>query len=329
MCIKEQKHLFKVIAEKIRDHVGLTFTVCELLNISENSAYRRIRGETELSFSELLLLCRTYNISMDDIINSKSNQNVLFRYAPVDFAQPDSYCAYIKRLCESLKFYKSANEIEISITAQDIPFFYFLDYPELMFFKLYAWNDTVSRTQISYNKFCDNLDKKTIIPIYNQMANAWQQIPSKEIWTNQTCETILRLLEYYNEIGAFEKKETVLFLLNQLSKLMNDVNKNACDGNKGGVRKTPFHLYLCNVEFENNFMLIKREGKMSCTIRLFTVNSILTEHEDLCSETKKWIDDLISKSALISSAAVRERMWFFNSSNSKIAGLINKIDKQI
>ena len=325
--MKEQKYLFEVLAKKIPDQIGLVNEVCDLLGVSANSAYRRLRGEKELSFSELLLLCRKFNVSMDEICHLKSSQNIIFKYAPVDFSQQESYITYIKRLSESLSFYKSANDTEINITAQDIPFFYFLGYPELMFFKLYVWNDTVNRTQISFHEFCDTLDKKTIIPVYNQMAHAWKQIPSKEIWTNQTCETIVRLLEYYYEIGAFKTKDDVLFLLHQLSELIRDIQKCAHEGYKGDNRKTPFHLYLCNVDFENNFMLIRRERKMSCTIRLFTVNSIITEHEDLCVETAKWIDDLISKSALISGTAVRERMWFFNSSNSKIECLINKIEK--
>jgi len=325
--IKEQKYFFEVLKTKIPGQYRLIDTVEELLGLSPNAAYRRIRGETELTFSELLLLCKKFNLSMDEIFNFESNQGVLFRYAPVNFTEPGSYITYIKRLLESLTFQKAANEKEIDISAQDIPFFYFLDYPELMFFKLYAWNDTVTRAPQSYNEFCNKLDKNTIIPIYRQMSNIWQLIPSREIWTNQTLDTILRLLEYYYETGAFEEKKDVTFLLGQLMEVMNNVGKYAGKGYKGNAGETPFYLYLCNVDYENNFMLIKREGQISCTIRLFTVNSIISDHKALCSETAKWIDDLISKSTLISGASARERSRFFQSSKNKIEGLINKIDK--
>ena len=325
--MEEQKYLFEVIKTKIPSQYRLTDRLEELFGMTTNGVYRRVRGETELTFSELLLLCREFNLSIDEILNFESNQRALFRYAPVDFTEQESYIAYINRLSESLTFHKTANEKEMDITAQDIPFFYFLDYPELMFFKLYAWNDTVTRATQSYDEFCNKLDKDTIIPVYKQLSNVWQQIPSREIWTNQTLDTLLRLLEYYYETGAFENGETVIFLLNQLMEVMSNVNRYANEGWKGGDEKTPFALYLCNVDFENNFMLIKRDGKMSCTIRLFTVNSIITEHKALCSETAKWIDDLISKATLISGASARERLRFFQSSKNKIEGLINKIGK--
>ena len=324
--MEEQKYLFEVIKTKIGAKDNLVYKVMELLNLSINPAYRRIRGEQILTFAELLSLCKAYNLSLDEICNMSGKQGVLFSYAPVNFAEKGSYEAYIKRLAGSLAYYKS-EKIEMSITAQDIPFFYFLDFPELMFFKLYAWNDTITRPQLSYEDFCKNLDKNTILPFYREMANSWQHIPSREIWTNQTLDTILRLLEYYDEIGAFENQETVTMLLNQLLELMSNVKKCANDGFKGGELKTPSLLYLCHVDFENNFMLIKRGEKMSCTIRLFTVNSLLTHHKFLCTETVKWIEDLIYKSVLISETSAKERSLFFRSSNTKIEMVIDKIAK--
>ena len=323
--MEEQKYLFEILKTKIPSQYRMPDVLEDLLGVGKNAVYCRIRGETELSFSELLTICRTYNLSMDEIFNMTSNQGALFRYAPVNFTEPGSYINYLHRLSGSLAYYKSAKEIEMRITAQDIPFFYFLVYPDLMFFKLYAWNDTVSRASVSFEKFCSNLDQKTIIPIYREMANAWQLIPSKEIWTDQTMDTILRLLEYYFEIGAFEKKETALSLTLRLTELMNDIKKNVDKGYKGN--QTPFQLYLCSVDFENNFMLIKREGNISCTIRLFTVNSMVTEQKGLCAETEKWIDDLILKSNLISGTSAKERTRFFNTSSNKIDTLIEKISK--
>ena len=324
--MEEQMYFFKVLTSKISNQHRLVDVLEEQLNVNTNSAYRRIRGETELSFSELLCLCRKFNLSLDEIFNFKSNQGVLFRYAPVNFADQGSYIAYLNRLMGTFASYKSAEKTEMQYTAQDIPFFYFLDFPDLMFLKLYAWNDTVTQATIPYDEFCNKLDKKTIIPIYRQMSKLWKQIPSKDIWTNQTVDTILRLIEYYYETGAFENKETIIVLLNQLNELIGNVNRFATDGYKEEDRKAPYSLYLCNVDFENNFMLIKREETMSCTVRLFTVNSIVTEHEALCAETAKWIQNLISKSVLVSGASTKERIRFFKASRNKVEGLINKIE---
>jgi len=107
--------------------------------------------------------------------------------------------------------------------------------------------------------------------------------------------------------------------------MMETIKKYADAGCKGDNNKTPFSLYLCPVDLENNFMLIKKGKKMSCTIKLYTINSITTDDIKLCSEVTKWIDNMISKSILISEVSVKERIMFFQSSKKKIDKLINKI----
>jgi hypothetical protein len=320
-----QKKLFEAVKNKIPEHFKLAEVVEELLGISLDAAYRRIRGEKELSFTELQKLCGRFNLSMDEILNYQSNRGALFQYTAVNLNDQESYIRYIERLSETLSNLKYAPDKELYFTAQDIPFYHFLGYPELLFFKLYAWNDTVSKTHISYGNFCEKLDRDTIMPIYGQMANAYMQIPSVEIWTNQTVETILRLLDYYFEIGAFAKKETILLLLNQLMQLLKTIHKYAEDGYKS-EKRTPYSLYLCSVDLENNFMLTKSSGRLACNIKLFTVNSIATDNEALCAETEKWINDLISKSILISGASVKERFKFFQVSRNRIDTLISKVE---
>ncbi|GHU62216.1 hypothetical protein FACS1894123_02790 [Bacteroidia bacterium] len=244
----------------------------------------------------------------------------------VDIADQDSYIHYIERLAKSLTVLQNIEDRELFFTAQDIPFYHFLDCTDLLFFKLYVWNDVQNKEHFPFKDFCDRLDKTRILPIYKQMSQAYLSIPSKEIWTNQTVDTILRLLDFYVEMGAFDSKETVLLLLNQLSRLLDTIHTYAENGCKGQTEKTPFDLYLCSVDLENNFMLTRRGDRLACTIKLYTVNSIVTDNIELCRESEKWINDLILKSTLISGTSVKERFRFFQTSKNKIESLIDKIE---
>jgi len=324
--MEEQRLFFEILKTRIPEQFGLVDVVEEALQIRTDSVYRRIRGEKELSFSELHTLCKTFNISMDEIFNYQSGQSAMFRYSPVNLTDQESYIKYVNTLLETLTAFKSVPEKELCYTGVDIPFYHFLDLPELMFLKLYAWNDTLTHTPLSYEGFCNQLDSDRIIPVYRQLADAWQHIPSKEIWTDQTIDATLRLLEHYYETGAFEKRETFLLLVDQLKKLMNAIKKCADDGYKGVNTQTPFYLYLCSVDIGNNIMLIKKGERQSCTIRLYTVNSIVTENKSLCHEMDKWINDLILKSILISGTSYKDRYRFFRSSMNKIDGLLKKFE---
>ena len=321
-----QKWLFEIVKAKISDNDKLVNVIKELLEVSTDSAYRRIRGEKELNFSELQKICRKFNLSMDNILNSKSKQNALFHYSAVDFSDTESYIIYMLRLLDRFTTLKSASNKEILYTGQDIPFYHFLEYPELYFLKLYAWNNTINSKPISFNSFCNTLEKDRIISIYEKIHNAYMTIPSKEIWTNQTIDTILKLMEHYYETGAFENKEIALLLLTQLTNLIDTVKNYADVGYKESDSKTQFSMYICSVDLENNYMLTRSENNIICYLKLYTINSISTDNEYLCSETAKWIDDLISKSTQISSASIKERLLFFNDQKNKIDVLKNKIE---
>jgi len=324
--MEEQIRLFEIIKSKIPNKHGLTDSIEELLKIGTDSVYRRIRGETELTFSELQKICEKFNLSMDDIFNYQSSRSVIFNHTSVDFLNTDSYVNYLLRLLDELSNLKSAPEKEMLSTWQNIPFYHFLKYPELYFLNLYAWNSTINRELVSYNNFCNSIEKDRIVSIYEKMHNAYLSIPSKEIWTSQSIDTTLRLLEHYYEIGAFEDKKTVLFLLDQLSNLLDTVKKYADNGNKGNEIKTPFSLYVCSVDLENNFILTRNGGNhSSCHIRLFTINSMSTDNAFFCYEATKLIEDLISKSTLISNSSTKERLHFFQLANNKIDTLRNNI----
>jgi hypothetical protein len=322
-----QKRLFEIVKNNIPEQYRLVEVVRELLDLSPDSAYRRIRGEKELSLSELQKLCKKFNLSMDAILNYNSTQSILFQYTSVNMADPESYIRYIERLSHSLIGLLTVEDKELFFTAQDIPFYHFLNHTELLFFKLYVWYDTLNKKHLSFKDFCEKLDKDRILPVYRQMFQAYMQIPSREIWTNQTVDTTLRLLDFYIETGIFNTKETVFLLLSQLSQLLDTVHEYVKDGYKDGEkRKIFFNLYVCSVDFENNFMLTRRENHLACTVKLYTVNSMTTDNMAFCHETRKWINDLILKSTLISGTSVKEQFRFFQTSKNKIDALVNKIE---
>ncbi|MDR2039182.1 MAG: helix-turn-helix domain-containing protein [Bacteroidales bacterium] len=104
--MKEQKRLFEIVKSKISGQYRLADIIEDLLGVSSDSAYRRIRGEKELSFSELKKICEKFNLSMDEILNYNSNQGALFHYIPVNLENQESYIA-------RFRFYQSSrNKIE-------------------------------------------------------------------------------------------------------------------------------------------------------------------------------------------------------------------------
>src|ERR1043166_6650675 len=65
---KQQTAFFTYLKNKLPAHLSLVDEVAELLNISIDSAYRRIRGENTLRFDEIQLLAKHFSVSLDQFL---------------------------------------------------------------------------------------------------------------------------------------------------------------------------------------------------------------------------------------------------------------------
>ena len=59
-------------------HITMVDAVSDILHVSSDSAYRRIRGETPLVLGEVRQLCNHFNLSLDQLLNVKTG-SVLFQ----------------------------------------------------------------------------------------------------------------------------------------------------------------------------------------------------------------------------------------------------------
>jgi hypothetical protein len=117
-----QDYLFRRIKEKLPADASLADIVAELLHVSNDSAYRRIRGETLLVLEETKILCDAFCISLDQTINSKENSVVFTSFN----LNNDNYSfkSYLKDILHNLKMVSSVTRGEIIYLTQD-PFLFF------------------------------------------------------------------------------------------------------------------------------------------------------------------------------------------------------------
>ena len=322
-----QKALFEMIKSQLSYNLRLVDSICDILDISIDAAYRRIRCQKELTLVESAKLCNAFDISMDNILNFKS-EYASFRYTPLEMSNFDTYCNYMEKLASLYDGLINAKEKSIITTVQDILIFHFLPFTELTLFKLYVWNQSTSTQSLnSYEQFVESIDRNRLESIYKKIIQAYYQIPSTELWTTETINDIITSIEYHYDLDCFEKKETINLICHQLLKLIENVCKLAEEGMKEfNGKKTVFNMYLCPVNMENNYLITNNNGVKTTSIKLYTINGIITSNTLFCDETEKWINNLISKSINFTGASERERFKFFQLLRNKVNYLIDKIN---
>jgi uncharacterized protein YlxP (DUF503 family) len=297
--------------------------VSELLETGKDATYLRLNGKKELSFTELEKICHRFNISADEIMNMKTKHNIEFSYRQV--SDESSYIDHILQSSDTLHSIRSVSEKELLLTAEDIPFYHFLKYPELAIFRIYAWHSTQYRNNDPFSKFYSSSENNGIISLYEKIYDDYIHIPSKEVWTLQTIDTTLRMLQYYYDSGHTDR-DTALHLAGQLMNLLDTLQQHASAGCRQNEAKTPFALYHCHVDVENDFVMLRLHGKRSCFTKLFAINGVVMGNETICSETQQWIESLILKSILISGdVALKEQFQFFNTLKHKVQKLVKAL----
>ena len=120
-----QELFFEKLKNSINPSVNPVYEIADLLQISNDAAYRRLRGEKLLNLNEIILLCKHFNLSIDELINGNSNE-IKFNYMPLQDNFEGNYTIYIKSLRDYLRFiveHKSSVK-KIYFAATDIPIFH-------------------------------------------------------------------------------------------------------------------------------------------------------------------------------------------------------------
>ena len=85
-----QRELFNHIRNSMPNHLSMVDAIAEILNISYDSVYRRIRGEKPISLDELKILCARFNLSLDQVLQLNT-ESVVFNAPGINGESPDFF----------------------------------------------------------------------------------------------------------------------------------------------------------------------------------------------------------------------------------------------
>lgn len=304
---------------------SLVNDLADLLKLSTDSAYRRIRCETSFTLDEIVLICKQYRISFDSFYGSECN-SISFNYKVVP-SSIDGFRSYLGSMLENLKKH-STLPIEIIYAAEDIPIFHSFRFPEFARFKIFYWLKSVLNVpEIESLKYDPKLVPDDIIETGKQMLELYNKIHSSEIWSDRTINSILAQIEYYHEAGFFKNVTVAINLCDSLYELLNEIQRLAERSTKAKVAgyENNFMLYNSDVEMGNNYILVSNKDAKTLYIRHHTFNNMITTHDGICCETEGWLKGLMQKSTLISGVSEKMRNRFFEKNRKRIEELRKKL----
>jgi transcriptional regulator with XRE-family HTH domain len=319
----KQVDFFKHLRSVLPEHVSLVDEIAGILNISNDSVYRRIRGEKDLSLAELKKISGELKISIDSFLQVKSS-NILF-YSKYLKQETFDLRSYLFEMLATFKEFKPYKEKEIIYLTKDYPIYHYFMFPEIASFKYFFWMKT-------YLNFPEYIKKKFSVgslsdDIYEtglEISRCYTEIPSIEIHNPDNILTTLRQIEYYKETLFFESPEDLHKVYESLNQMIDHMEEQATLGKKYMINETPhngsvpYEVYVTDFFIGDNTHLVTLDGQRRCYKVHNGINYIATSDPDYCSYTRQFMDTIISKSAYISFVGEKERNRFFNMIRERI-----------
>lgn len=331
--VSPQLNFLYHIADIIPSNCTLVNELSDLLEISTDSAYRRLRGETALTFDEIIILCNKFNISFD-FINGLASNSVTFRYGNNGKTKAE-FVDYLTSICNDLELLSKTKNCRIVYAAEDIPLFHHFHYPELAAFKLFYWMKSVMNIE-EYNdkKFHLSAVDDETLNLCKKMDSFYRSIPSIEIWTELTVNSVIKQIQFYFDSGLFADRKTAFevcdFLILELENIQKQAEKSTkfADERELLINQGNFVLYNSEVEIGNNCILAAVNENKTVYLSHFTFNFIKTTGKTFCDETENWLNNLIKKSVLISGVSEKQRYQFFSATIKSVENLKKKIENE-
>jgi len=325
-----QIRLFTMIRDQLPDHVSLVDEIADLLEISNDSAYRRIRGEKPIALNEIQKLAATFQISLDDLLGNPSN-SVTFR---TNFLKEDSYTFvdWLKGVLEFTLGASQAENAEALFILNELSIFHIVQIPEVCAFKLFFWKksnlDFPGYRELKFR--VDDLDEE-IIELSKEITRHYVGIHTKEFTTEENLNSILKQVLYYSEAGYFNSREDALILCERLHVMVDHLQKQAGLGFKFPYGSPPvgeegnFQLFHNDLVLADNTILVKAGDTCATYLTSNAINLMQSFDKAFFEYNYAWGRNLLSKSVPISGTAERERNRFFRVLHGKIDAVAEQL----
>ena len=311
-----QQRLLETIKQRLAKGEKLAQELMDILHLSQDAVYRRIRGEVPLTIFETKTICEHYGISFDEFGTYKKGQ-VTFTYNPLNKIDLN-FETYLTGLRDGLRQVKNLENPELYMSINDTPIFQLFNLPHLTRFKFFFWAKTYLKIPAYVDqKFKREKIDKRVLQIGIEAHNIYNSITTHEIYGPETLRGTLRQIQYYFDAHLFEDPAYALELIDNLLQLNAHMQKQADIGHKYAFSNEPvnsgneFNMYTNDTYIADNTYLIKWKDGKAVYFSHNIMNYLLTTDPFYIEESEFVLENLLNNSSPVSVVNAKERNRFF------------------
>jgi hypothetical protein len=327
-----QRTFFDMVRDRVNDHEILVDVITDLLHCSRDSAYRRIRGTTDLSLNDTVVIARHFGIPLNHLIGQSANSVVFQKDSFI--RSLDDFRKHLQNTVLHLRSIQNHKGHQLIYQAKDLPLYYQFRFPKMSAFKMFVWLKSfygVDRLEGFHYEL--DMIPADLLELGKEIWQEYAKINSVEIWNDTTILSLLSQLEYYYESGLLNSKEEAIAICEEYQDLMKLIYQQALRGKKAHPRNlnefstADYKMYYHEILIMDNHILAELDHNKRTYFMPYAELNYLNTNDPLLTENlAEYLGAQIEKSSLISNISEKERNKFFIRIKNRIDQLKSKIE---
>jgi len=304
------KLLIADILSKIPENKKPVHYLMDLLGLSIESAYRRIRGEIPFTFNEITKLSLSLGFSVDKLINKDKSDNAYFdMMVDKDAERSEVFYQILVQYDNHVQNLYNAKKTASIMSWSHLPPIFQIWYDNIFRFTYYKWLHQANEIPSNLN-FSEIIVPDKIKLIQNKLKEYMRSnnnnlfIIGPHMFLN-----LINEIKYYYRRKLISNKELVL-LKDDVRHLIDLLESIVREGVYDEKAKSDF--YLSTLEIESNNSYISYDGNEVCYFWVYSLPPLSIRNPDVCAIQKKWLESLKKYSVLITkSNEILQTEYFF------------------
>ncbi|MCL2650724.1 MAG: hypothetical protein FWD60_06840 [Candidatus Azobacteroides sp.] len=270
----------------------------KMFSMSKETAYRRIRNYTPFSIEEAVVLAKYLNLSLDEMLDLRSGNNLLLeKNLNVDGTPFDIYQGLIGSDIEVMEKLLAAKNVKIAAAINQMPF-RFLPYKSLFKLDYCHYMYAAGKVSLITTGYSDIEIPPAVNELYGKSVSCFKRLSNITCVIDSTIfSNIIDKIRYYHRL-KFLSDEDLRILQAELFELLDAYESLLRNGKNESGSESVFYYSFFNIE--SNIVFLEYDNYSLLQVWAYPRFPLVMKNDSQISDIQEqWIESKIRNSMLI------------------------------
>lgn len=301
--------LINALKKKTPENDNTVNLLTDIIPMSKEAAYRRLRGEIPFTLEEAVTVCKSLNISLDMLIGIRHNDTYVFHLNAIFAKEPiHEYCKMLTSISKGVQYVINKDAKAVSYRAyRSLPLEYVYKYKSLskayiyvLFYQLHL--------ELTPKELANRIIPDEIFSMQQELSQVMHDIDSLMILDKHIFQDYIEIIQYFQGLGTIPAEE-ISQIKNDLLLMIDDLEYCATTGTT--LHNKKLDIYISNISFDCNYTYLRGADYESCSVGVYCLDHISCLKPSVSKIHEVWIKSLTRFSTLISVSGESVRNEFF------------------